>query len=69
MSFSNWQLVAILAILLAAIVCAQIFAPGAASTVVGMATTLFAALFVQRDRAKPDASEAPDLKVIDGGKP
>ena len=59
MKFSNWQLVAILAILLAAIVLAHVFAPGATSTVVGMATTLFAALFVQRE---------PKLELIDGGK-
>lgn len=66
MTFNSWQLVAILAILLAAIVGAHVFAPGATSIVVSMATTLFAALFVQRE--KSEVPSEPDLKVIDGGK-
>lgn len=74
MKFSTWQLVAILAILMAAIVCAHIFAPGAAPTVIGMATTLFAALFVSHDKGDPpppntgaSSDGGATLKVIAGG--
>ena len=67
MKFSSWQLVAILAILLAAIVCAHLFAPGATAVVVSMATTLFAALFVQ-PAAEEKSKGKPDLELLDGGK-
>ena len=55
MKFTPWQLVAVLAILFAAILLANVYAPGAVATVVSMATTVFAALFVEgrRDRCPP----------------
>lgn len=51
MKFTTWQLVAILAILFGAIICAAVFAPGMSATVVAMATTLFAALFVSHEKS------------------
>lgn len=71
MKFTPWQLVAVLAILLAAIILAHVFAPGAAATVVSMATTVFAALFVNRHGGGgPPAGPGgagPALKVLNGG--
>ncbi len=66
MKFSPWQLVCILLVLLAAVICAHMFAPGSTATIVSMATTLFAALFVQRAPSAPAPGE--NFKVIDGGK-
>lgn len=67
MKFSAWQMVAILAILFAAIICAHLFAPGATATVVSMVTTLFAALFLQRESGESEKAK-PELEVIQGGK-
>lgn len=44
--FTNWQLVAIVAIMFAAIICARMFAPGDAPTVLGMVSALFGTLFL-----------------------
>ncbi|MBX3218930.1 MAG: hypothetical protein KF795_00340 [Labilithrix sp.] len=70
MKFSPWQLVAVLAILFAAIILAHVFTPGAAATIVSMATTVFAALFVHRDGGGPPPPAGPGgpaLKVLNGG--
>lgn len=58
MKFTNPQLVAILAILMAAIIAVNVFAPTAVATVTAMATTLFTALFVERskDTSRPPAN-------------
>ena len=50
LKFTTWQLVAILAIVFAAVICSQIFIPGTAAyaTVATMAAGIFGTLFVQR---------------------
>lgn len=53
MKFTNAQLCVILGIMFAAIVLANIFAPGAVATVTAMATALFSALFIQRHEGEP----------------
>ncbi|WP_146654434.1 hypothetical protein [Labilithrix luteola] len=54
MKLTAWQMVAVLAILFAAIICANVFAPGVSAVVVSMATTALGALVLQRDdRAGP----------------
>lgn len=55
MKFTTWQLVAILAIMFAALICVHLFAPTEAATVVSMVTVLFSSLFVQR--ATPGSDE------------
>jgi hypothetical protein len=69
MKFTPWQLVAVLAILLTAIIVANRYAPGAVATVVSMATTVFAALFVgpHDDDDGPPPGSPPVLRVIAGG--
>ena len=71
MKFTPWQLVTVLAILLAAVILANVFAPGAVATVVSMATTVIGALFVNRHDGDPPAGPTngagPGLSVISGG--
>lgn len=73
MKFTAWQLVAVIAILLTAVIVANIYAPGAAATVVSMATTVFAALFVNRSDGDggdgPPPGSPPALRVLPGGAP
>lgn len=68
MKFTSWQLVVILALLLAAVIVAHVWAPGAVALVASAATTIIGTLFVQRAPAPPLPYETPDLRVIDGGK-
>lgn len=68
MKLTNWQLIAALAVLFAAIIGAHIFAPGATAIVVSMATTAFGALFLNRkDPPPPNDGGGPTLRVIPGG--
>lgn len=53
MKFTNWQLVAILGVLMAAIVCTYRFAQPEVALVTSMATTLFSALFIEREKPAP----------------
>jgi hypothetical protein len=64
MKLTPWQMVATLGVLFAAIICAYVFAPGAVTLVVGMATTLFA-LLVQKHDGDPPAP--PTLTLLAGG--
>ncbi len=66
MKFTTWQLVVILAILVAGIVCANVFAPGSVATVTAMATTLFAALFVTHDNGPKPPGGPPALTLVSG---
>lgn len=56
-SLSNQQ-VALVAVLLAAIICAHIFAPLAASAVISIASTLVGTFFVNVQRPPPDPAAA-----------
>lgn len=67
MKFSSWQLVVILGILIAGIVCAHVFAPGAVAVVVPIATTIFAALFVNKKDPEAEPKDPPSLRMINGG--
>src|SRR5262249_32435418 len=68
MKFTPWQRVAVLAILLAAIIVANMYVPGAVATLVSMATTVFAALFVRcQDDQDPPPGSPPALRLLAGG--
>lgn len=54
MKFTNVEMVAILAILVAGVILSNVYAPGAVATVTAMSTTLFAALFVNREHKAKD---------------
>lgn len=59
MKLNGWQLIALVAILLAAIIVANIFAPGAVAIVTSVISALVA-LFVERAKTEPPpAVEAP----------
>jgi hypothetical protein len=70
-SFSNRQIVAILAILVGGIIAAHKFAPAGAGEIVSIAVTVIGVLFVNRDKGPPSppagGTGSPDLKVIAGG--
>ncbi len=71
MTFSTWQLILILTILVSGVIVANVFAPGAVATVAAIATTLVAGLFVTRKGGGPPDPPAGEggapLKVIAGG--
>lgn len=53
-----WAMAGILAILCAAVVCAGIWAPGVVGTLMGIATTVVGALFVQyKSKGSDDSAE------------
>ena len=59
----TWQQVGLVAVLLAAIICAHIIAPGAASAVISIASTLIGTFFVNVQRF-PDPSMGPQLRAL-----
>jgi hypothetical protein len=61
-SLSNQQ-VALVAVLLAAIICAHVFAPLAASAVISIASTLVGTFFVNVQRT-PDPTQPPQLRAV-----
>ena len=63
----TWRQLALLALLLAAPVAANIVAPGVIGAVSSMVSTVFGALFVNLREPKPEQPK-PELRVIDGGK-
>jgi hypothetical protein len=70
MKFSGSQIITILVILVAGIIVSNVYAPGAFSTVVSIASTVVGVLFVnRRDGGDPPtgAGGSPNLKVITGG--
>ena len=66
MKLTNWQLLAALAGLLTAIICAHVFAPGSVDLVVSLVTTAFGVLFLQR-QDPPGPPSPPKLTMLSGG--
>lgn len=59
MKLNAWQVIALVAVLLAGLITSNIFAPGAVSTVTGIVTTLVA-LFVERAK---DTTNTPPAEL------
>lgn len=66
----TWQQIALLAVLLGAVILTNIVAPGVIGAITSMVSTVFGALFVNLRESATKAlnGDAPDLKVIEGGK-
>ncbi len=68
MKLTTWQTIAVLGLLLAAVIAAHVFAPGATAFVVSVASTVIGTLFVTHDPGPKDPPGTPPaLTVLTGG--